>query len=274
MPAPTATYEISRRHDLPTDDTLCRWAAQDLGASGGTSGGTSGNTSGGASRAFVRGAAVAVAAPNLSLLDRLAVTGPAEDAVPLVREVLREVGPSYRPLGDRELIDTVVRALPELRPVAGFGWMDRTGSPAVSPRVSPGMFPGGGSARWLPASAAPEIGALLDAAFPASYAYPGRPGARDRWAGVRLDGRLAAVAALTWCAPTVGYIAGVATAPEARGRGLAREVCAFVVAEALAAYGTAALIVDDANPPALRLYRSLGLAYRPLRAAGVEGVTG
>ncbi|MFF6958087.1 GNAT family N-acetyltransferase [Streptomyces sp. NPDC008317] len=251
MPATSSarsTHEIGRLRDLPTDDSLCRWAAQDLSAG----------------RAFVRGAAVAVAAPNLSLLDRLAVTGPADDAVPLVREVLREVGPSYRPLGDRELIDTVVRAVPSLRPVAGFGWMDRTGPP-VGPVPS-----GDGSARWLPDSAAPEVGALLDTAFPASYAYPGRPGARDRWAGARVDGRLAAVAALTWCAPTVGYVAGVATAAAARGRGLAREVCALVVAEALAVHGTAALIVDDSNAPALRLYRGLGLAYRPLRAAGVE----
>lgn len=241
------THEIGRLAELPTDDPLCRWAAQDLGEG----------------RAFVRGAAVAVAGPNLSMIDRLAVTGPAEDVIPLVREVLREVGPSYRPLGDRELIAAVVRALPELRPSADFGWMDRTGSPAVPPAS--------GRARWLPASAAPEIGALLDAAFPASYAYPGRPGARDRWAGVRIGGRLAAVAALTWCAPTVGYLAGVATAAEARGRGLAREVCALAVAEALTAYGTAALIVDDLNPAALRLYRGLGLTYRPLRAAGVAG---
>ena len=49
--------------------------------------------------------AVAVAAPALSTRDRLVVTGPAGDAIPLVRDVLREVGPAYRPLGDRGLID-------------------------------------------------------------------------------------------------------------------------------------------------------------------------
>ena len=114
------------------------------------------------------------------------------------------------------------------------------------------------------------MGALLDEAFPESYAYPGRPGARDRWAGVRDGGRLVAVAALAWCAPTVGFLGGVATAPAARGRGLGRVVCAFTVERALAEYGTAALIVDDANSAALRLYRGLGLAYRPLGAASLS----
>jgi GNAT superfamily N-acetyltransferase len=244
----TTVDEITPLTDLPTGDPLCRWAAQDRTAG----------------RVFTRGAAVAVAAPGLSTRDRLVVTGPAVDAIPLVRDVLREVGPGYRPLGDRGLIDALVLALPELEPTAAFGWMDRTGAAAVPPD---------GTADWLPPTAAPRITALLDEAFPDSYAYPGRPGARDRWAGVLPDdgsGTPLAVAALAWCAPSVGLLAGVATAPAARGRGLGRLVCAFTIAEALATYGTAALIVDDTNTPALRLYRSLGLAYRPLRAAAVR----
>lgn len=40
-----------------------------------------------------------------------------------------------------------------------------------------------------------------------------------------------------------------------------------MIADALAAQGTVALIADDSNIPALRLYRSLGLRYRALRAA-------
>ncbi|WP_333770490.1 GNAT family N-acetyltransferase [Streptomyces sp. IBSBF 2435] len=241
----TTSAEISPHSELPTADALCRWAARDRTAG----------------RVFTRGAAVAVAAPGLSLRDRLVVTGPAGDAIPLVRDVLAEVGRGYRPFGDRGLVDALVMAVPELRPTAGFGWMDRTGAPAVRPD---------GTAGWLPPAAAPGIAALLDQAFPHSYAYPGRPGADDRWAGIMPgdgSGTPLAVAALAWCAPTVGLLAGVATAPAARGRGLGRQICAFVLAEALAAYGTAALVVDDGNTPALRLYRSLGLAYRPLRAA-------
>jgi ribosomal protein S18 acetylase RimI-like enzyme len=123
-----------------------------------------------------------------------------------------------------------------------------------------------GHAEWLPPSAAPEINAVLDAAFPDSYARPG-----TCWAGVRdpRTGRLAATAALAWCAPTVGYIAGVATAPAARGQGLGRDACALVIAEALATDGTAALIVADDNTAAVSLYRALGLTYRPLGAAGI-----
>jgi ribosomal protein S18 acetylase RimI-like enzyme len=60
---------------------------------------------------------------------------------------------------------------------------------------------------------------------------------------------------------------GVEADPAARGLGLGREVCAYVIADALAAQGTVALIADDSNIPALRLYRSLGLRYRALRAA-------
>jgi hypothetical protein len=57
----------------------------------------------------------------------------------------------------------------------------------------------------------------------------------ERWAGVRDGaGRLAAVAALAWSAPGVGLIAGVAVQPGARGQGLGRQVCGFVVAAALA----------------------------------------
>jgi GNAT superfamily N-acetyltransferase len=57
--------------------------------------------------------------------------------------------------------------------------------------------------------------------------------------------------------------------PAARGQGLGRGVCTYVITQALARHGTAALIVDDDNAPARRLYRALGLAYRPLRAAAV-----
>lgn len=238
----TTTDEIAPHDPLPSDDELCRWAARDRTTA----------------RVFRHGAAVAVAAPGLSMRDRLVVTGPAADAIPLVRDVAAEVGRGFRPFGDRGLVDALAHADPALRPTGGFGWMHRSGSPAVPPD---------GTARWLPPAAAPAVTALLDRAFPDSYAYPGRPGSADRWAAVLAGGEPLAVAALAWSAPTVGLLAGVATAPAARGRGLGRRVCAFVLAEALAAYGTAALVVDDDNTAALRLYRSLGLAYRPLRAA-------
>ncbi|MCF3173749.1 GNAT family N-acetyltransferase [Streptomyces sioyaensis] len=123
-----------------------------------------------------------------------------------------------------------------------------------------------------------EIAALLDAAFPDSYAHPHRPGVQ-RWFGVRErapradDGRPAAggplvsVAAHAWCAPDLCCPAGVATAAAVRGRGLGRAVCKLAVEDALARYGAVALMVADANRSALDLYRVLGLVHRPLAEA-------
>ena len=124
-----STYELDpgtgprRSTDpFPNADPLCRWAA--------------GHPDGG-SRIFVRGAAVAVAAPGLSMRDRLVVTGPPADAVPLVRDVLDAVGPGYRPLGDRALIDALVARLPGLHPAPAFGWMDRSTTHTPQPTDRP-----------------------------------------------------------------------------------------------------------------------------------------
>ena len=247
-------------------DTLCLWAAQGLD---------------GRSRAWrsMDGRAIAVAGPGLSSRDRLAVRGPAAAMVALADAVLAEVGPSYRPLGARELIGTLVDALPQLVPVATFGWMHRRRPAALaSIFVTAGRLPAAAAGRladpaagWLPGAALPEVEALLAAGFPSSYARPGVAGV-ERWAGVRDDtGRLAAVAALGWCAPTVGLLAGVAVHPGARGQGLGRKVCAFVLADALDRHGAAALMVEDWNDPALRMYRDLGLRYQALAAAAVSG---
>ncbi|GAA4518833.1 hypothetical protein GCM10023191_093550 [Actinoallomurus oryzae] len=231
---------------LCAGDTLCLWAAQGLDGRG---------------RAWASddGDAVAVAGHAISRRDRIAVHGPAGAAVPLVERVLAEVGPSYRPLGDPGLIRAVVAGVPALAATKGFGWMETTEAPAAA-----------GAARWLGARELPEATALLDAAFPDSDARPGI-GEDERWAGVRDDaGRLVALAAIVWPAPSVGLIAGVAVHPDARGLGLGRTVCAFVTAEAVARHGTAALMVDEWNRTAVRLYEGLGMRYRPLLAAHVR----
>jgi GNAT superfamily N-acetyltransferase len=230
-------------------DILCRWAAQGLD---------------GRSRAFrsTDGRAVAVAGPGLSARDRLAVRGPAQALVPLAREVLREVGPTYRPLGDRELIGALVAALPQLVPASTFGWMYCPGPRTARPVHA--------AAHWLPDAALPEVAALLAAAFPSSYAKPGVAGV-ECWAGLRDDrGALVAVAALAWSAPDVGLIAGVAVHPRARGQRLGGEVCALVVAEALSRHGAAGLMVEEWNYPAQRIYRDLGFSYQPVAAAAVS----
>ncbi|MFE2106295.1 GNAT family N-acetyltransferase [Kitasatospora sp. NPDC059463] len=232
-------------------DALCLWAAQGLD---------------GRSRAWSSddGRAVVVAGADLLARARAVVWGAPDAAVPLLRQVMAGAGWACRPLGDRSLIEVVVREIPGLTASGPFGWMDRHGPPDDG-------LPDDGGAGWLPAGALGEVGRLVRTSFPDSYAKPGVPGV-ERWAGVRDSaGRLAAVGAFAWCAPTVGFLSGVAVHPAARRRGFGRQVGGFLVAEALKAHGTVALMVDDWNDAARGLYEGLGLRYRPLGAASVRG---
>lgn len=248
--------EIDDRNDLAAccaGDTLCLWAAQGL-------------TRG---RAFASEdrRAVAVAAPALSGRDRLAVWGTPDAAVPLVVQVLAEVGPTFRPIGDSTLIDALVHGIPALMHRGTFGWMDRRAPDPLRADCRP-QDPG--KSEWLAPTELPGVDALLDAAFPKAYARPGTPGVQ-RWAGIHDDtGALAAVGALAWSAPEVGLLSGIAVRPEARGTGLGRQVCAFLLAEALGLYGTAALMVDGWNHTARRLYEGLGMRHHAVSGAAVR----
>ncbi|MEV0195227.1 GNAT family N-acetyltransferase [Nonomuraea sp. NPDC050691] len=223
------------------DDDLPVWVAQGL--------------TGGA-RAWALGGAVASAAPQVSRRDRVGVWGDPADAVELVRHALTEMGPSYRPFGEAGLMAAVAAKIDGLEVAGGFSWMSLPGPVLPAP-----VLPGGGVA-WLTDGAEREVSALLAEHAPASYAVPGAPGVR-RWAGTRVEGRLAAVAAEAWSAPSVGLLAGVATVASLRGRGLAERVCRWVSERLVAAYGRAALMVDDDNPAAIGVYERLG--YRRLR---------
>lgn len=232
-------------------------------------------------RAWYDGDAVAVAAPELSKRDRLAVLGPVDAVARLATEVFAEVGPSFRPFGDEQLIRELVDRRPGLEFGAAFGWMDtricpthQTHPPASQhaqpePREarSGGLVSDGGPA-WLEGDTGVE--ALLIEAAPASYAWPGRSGVR-RWAAATGDGReLLSVAADAWSAPEIGFLAGVATRPVARGKGLSRQVCAFVTAELIKQHGRAGLMVDGDNPVAIAVYHRLGYTYRRVAAASVR----
>lgn len=226
-------------------DTLCRWAAQGLD---------------GRCRAWRSGdgRAVAIAGPGLAARDRLAVRGAHAAAVTLVGEVLDLIGPGYRPLGERGLIGALTDGIPALARVATFGWMDCWRPAALPP-------PDG--AEWLPDAALPEVAALLQESFADSLARPGVAGV-ERWAGVRdASGRLVATGALAWSAPDVALLAGIAVRPEGRGQGLGRRIGSFVLAEALRTHDAAALMVEDWNHTARRLYRDLGMRYRAVAAA-------
>lgn len=215
-------------------------------------------------RAWRLGDAVAVLAPDLSRHDRIVVHGPMDQLAPLVYEVLREVGTAYRPFGDEAVIRELVDRVEPLVLRATFGWMDTTTPAGVA------------EGSWLEGDAG--VAELLEAASPESYAWPGLSGIR-RWAGVTaqeagLDtgdgGRLVSVAADAWSAPDLGFIAGVATAPEARGRGLSRKVCAFAAAELVKTHGRAGLMVHGDNATAIRIYQQLGFSYRPVAAANAN----
>lgn len=233
---------VQETNEPGDEDPLLAWAAQ------------------GQSRAYSHGDAFAVASPALYQRDRLAVTGSADDLAVLVPKVLAEVGPSYRTIGDAPLIRELADRVPGVTMVDTFGWMETSRRPAVVPS----------SAGWLTDEDDRDIGKLLDAAWPSAKARPRVEGVR-RWAGLRdCGGRLAAVAADAWSAPTVGFLSGAATHPQTRGRGHSAATCGFLVDEMLSEYGRVGLLVDGWNCGAIRLFRRLGLTYRPLASLRVR----
>ncbi|RLK54926.1 GNAT family N-acetyltransferase [Actinokineospora cianjurensis] len=226
--------------ELPADPLLL-WSAQGMRAG---------------VRAWRDGDAVVVACPDLFRRHRLAVRGEGGRVLGLVRHALGVVGPEFRPLGDAEVVTAVVAEFPEYALLDRFWWMDTSGPTGIR-----------GGARWLDDRAVPEVRALIDTEYPGSYARPGGTGIR-RWAGVRDDhGTLVAAAADAWSAPEVGFLAGVVTAPTARGQGHATAVCALVIDTLVTTTGHAALMVDSWNDPAITLYTKLGLTPRPIAAA-------
>jgi ribosomal protein S18 acetylase RimI-like enzyme len=247
---------VSELRAVCDDDALVMWAAQDLRAT---------RPSWRRARAWRRGDAVVVASPYLSCRDRLTVYGPVDDLAPLVRHVLAEVGPSFRPVGSAELMEELVRALPELTLVRTFGWMQTDRPPT---RAASGTGPAA-TVRWLESRWAAPVAELLAEEFPRSHARPGLVGVR-RWAGaLTSDGVLAAVTADAWSTGSVGFLAGVAARAALRGQGYAGAVVRLVVDTLVAEHGRAALMVDTANKAAVALYRRCGMTWRTLAAAFV-----
>ncbi|GAA4589401.1 ribosomal protein S18 acetylase RimI-like enzyme [Actinoplanes octamycinicus] len=225
------------------DDLFVRWAAAADGA-----------------RVWRLPGATVVACAALAHWDRLVMSGDPDALAGLVRELLPEVGPTFRPFGPEELVAAVVERAPELEVSAHFAWMEITepigGVPADRAECG-----------WLAEDEWGEVAALLAASFPDSYARPGEPGVR-RWAGIRgADGRLVAVAADAWSTEAIGFLAGVTTRPDARGRGLAADLCRFAADELLVGRERVALLADYSNVAALRTYQKLGFGMRRVAAA-------
>ncbi|CCH27914.1 GNAT family N-acetyltransferase [Actinosynnema sp. NPDC047251] len=220
-------------------DPLVRWAAQCVRPGRG-------------GLAWAHGGAVGVLAPNLNRRDRLVLAGPVDGIAAILRARAR---PGVGPL----VLAEVARDLPESPARATFGWMERTGALDVP------------DLPWLDQTAWDDVESLLRKASPNSYAWPYEPGP-CRWTGIHdEDGTLVAVGADAWSAPGVGFLAGVATHPDHRGRGLSSRICAFLTSALLREHGTCALMVDGGNSAAIRVYERLGYAYRSvsvLRDAG------
>ena len=112
-------------------------------------------------------------------------------------------------------------------------------------------------ASWLPAGAESEVREVLEAGFPDASMPVGHPDVR-RWAGLRRDGRLVAVAADCTITEGVGFVASITSHPDARGTGAGAAVTAFVAAEFVAEHGVCALWHMGDNAVASALYTSLG----------------
>lgn len=223
------------------NDPLVLWAAQDMGSN---------------VQVWAHGSAVAAAVTGLARRHRVTVTGAVADIATIIRALLDGPGPCYRPLGDDDTISQLCEVLPGLTPTPPFGWMTTTQPPGQ----------GHGGARLASDGEQAAIARVLDEVFPDSLARPGLPGITRWWVETDNLG-VAACAADAWSAPSVGLLAGVATAARAQGHGLGKSVTAAALTALIHDYGTATLMVEADNAPAQSLYRSLGMTYRPVRAA-------
>lgn len=83
-----------------------------------------------------------------------------------------------------------------------------------------------------------------------------------RFAGIRIDGRLAAMAGERFRFPGYTEVSGVCTHPDFRGRGLARRLSRHVAAGIAGRGDTAFLHAWKTNTAAIRLYETLGFRLR------------
>ncbi|MDT3375714.1 GNAT family N-acetyltransferase [Labrys neptuniae] len=114
--------------------------------------------------------------------------------------------------------------------------------------------------RQLTLADAPEMLALATATNPGPFTLKALS-LGDFW-GVRIDGRLAAMAGQRMRQPGYIELSGVCSHADFRGRGLARLLSLFVAGEICAGGDTPYLHAYAGNAVAIRLYESIGFALR------------
>lgn len=117
-----------------------------------------------------------------------------------------------------------------------------------------------GDIRMLTDADAPEMLALARLTEPGPFLA--RTHTMGTFLGIRIDGRLAAMAGERMRFPGYTEVSGVCTHPDFRGRGLARRLSAAVLADIEARGDQAFLHAWQSNRPAIRLYESLGFELR------------
>jgi predicted GNAT family acetyltransferase len=123
----------------------------------------------------------------------------------------------------------------------------------VAPDVSAEIAP-------LTDADAPEMLALATLTEPGPFLS--RTHVMGRFLGVRIGGRLAAMAGERLSFPGFTEVSGVCTHPDFRGKGLARRLSATVTARIQARGEQPFLHAWMSNEPAIRLYESLGFEIR------------
>jgi len=117
-----------------------------------------------------------------------------------------------------------------------------------------------GDIRTLTDADAPEMLALARLTEPGPFLA--RTQAMGTFLGIRMAGRLAAMAGERMRFPGYTEVSGVCTHPDFRGRGLARRLSAAVLADIEARGDQAFLHAWQSNHAAITLYESLGFKLR------------
>ncbi|MFC7248064.1 GNAT family N-acetyltransferase [Catellatospora aurea] len=131
--------------------------------------------------------------------------------------------------------------------------------------AAPAPHPGEAAVVALDETEHVGIAAVLDDALPHSTSRPGDPRIRC-WYGIREGGRVVAVAGDR--SPNgVGFLAGIAVASTAQGRGHGAALTTALTRRLVAEFGISSLGVMSDNTRALALYRRLGYTESILRTS-------